>query len=147
MNEETLVVSLMSLPFCVGMVVAFLFAKRAMSSRFSTISSAMWGGYAQANLACIITSLLVAVIFCSLIGRIPVGEVIALTMITVFIIMLISHIAGLVLYLPCAYLGCSMGARKKAEEEIARTQRQIIAEREAENTNPSTNDSDRKLNT
>ena len=146
MNKETLIISLISLPFCIGMVGAYTSAKKHMIVKHSTISSALMHGYTQGNLCCVVSLVIVLLVSCSLVG-IQANNLVVTFLASFFFFVLISYLAGLVLYLPCAYLGCSMGARKKAEEEIARTQRQIIVEREAENTNPSTNDSDRKLNT
>ena len=128
----SLLISLVSLPFGIGMLCAFLAAVRVMIFQAPTKSSRLWYGYSAGNYACVISSGLVMLIFLSLMGGPSVGEIVGSVLVTLVHVAIVSPILGLILYLPCSYLGCNLAARKRAEAELARTQQQMIEEREKE---------------
>lgn len=132
MNSDTLLLSMYSFPFCMGMAFAFLASKKGFNPKRSNISDLMWHGYAVGYLVSVLSAGLLALISLLLFSGMPVAGIITYTLLTSFFVAIISPIVGLILYLPCSYLGCNLAAQKRAEAELARTQQQMIEEREKE---------------
>ena len=126
-------------PLCVGMLAAFFAAKKGEGGHpqfkpkhhSRAMSDALWYGYSKGNFICIISSFILNALTLLAFSA-PFGPALASLSIMTVCVTLVSFIAGLVLYLPCAYFGYSFNARKRAEEEIARTQRQILADLKSE---------------
>ncbi|MFT6793947.1 MAG: hypothetical protein ACJAR1_001948 [Rubritalea sp.] len=129
------VLSVLTLPLCLGMLSAFLTAKRrdnrAEEFKAHSMSDSLWYGYSVGNFVCILSSLLFAIILL-ITYRVSFGPAIASLIVIAIFISLVSMISGLILYLPCALFGYNLASRKRAEAEIARTQQQILEDIQTE---------------
>ena len=127
---------LLFLPSCLGMLGAFLATIKGRENqqiKHYTMSSSIWHGYSVGNYVCISSASVITIIVLA-IEEVPAGPSLGALCLMIVSISLASMISGFILYLPCAFMGYNLYARKRAEEEIARTQQQIIKDIETENT-------------
>jgi hypothetical protein len=111
------------------MLSAFLAAKKGLKENRQTKPYMMYDsilhGYSIGNYVCILSAIVITIIVLGIQGVSAGPSLGALCLMIVFI-SLFSMISGLILYLPCAFFGHNLYARKRAEEEIDRIQQQIL---------------------
>ena len=128
---------LLFLPLCLGMLGAFLAAKKGnikqQHFRKQSMAESLGHAYLVGNLYFIISFFLISLILAiSSMSFVELGGILALVVLLTGFATVLSFVLGLIIYLPCAFFGYNLYARKLAEEEIARTQLQILKEIEAE---------------
>jgi predicted membrane protein len=137
MIRDEVVYILVFLPLCLGMIGAFFAAKkgriREQYFRSQPMSASLWHGYAVGNYVCISSYLMMAITLFFM-GRTSFEAAFVIFSLVLFFASLFSMLIGVVLYLPCAFFGYNVFARKLAEEELARTQQQIIKDVKSEKT-------------
>ncbi len=130
--EFNSLIMILSLPLCIGMICAFLAGKKEVRARPVSLSRDLWHGYLVGNGGCVISSFVV--MFLVLLVKLDrsTGEAFLQTFIVIFFVGVASLIIGFIIYMPCAFLGYNLKARRRAEAEIAITQRQILKDIQAE---------------
>ncbi len=116
------------------MLSAFLASKKGVSGnpyfKQYPLSASLWHGYFVGNCVCVLSYTISAIIIVIVASTAFEVAILILFLTTIFMGIL-SLLLGVILYLPCAFLGYNLYARKLAEEEIARSQLQILKEIEA----------------
>jgi hypothetical protein len=129
-SELYILILIPSFALTIGMLGAFLSSKKGnkQSQHFKeAMSSSLGHGYLVGNLSCIISFVSLELLVCMIID-IPLSETLGILVFLTLGITFISFIVGLILYLPCAFFGYNLYARRLAEQEIARSQKQILRE-------------------
>lgn len=124
-----------SLALTVGMLAAFFATMKGKKGhqrlRKQSMLELLRYAYLVGNLYCIVSFILLMSIL-AIIFRVPLENALGKIILGTFFTATLSLFIGIILYLPCALLGYNFYARKIAEKEIAKTQRQILKEIETE---------------
>lgn len=128
---------LISLPFCIGMLAAFFRAKSGgkgyYNERYSLQCNLLLEGYGAGNKFCILSFMVIAfIVTIFYAGDIPISSIIEGIIPGIIGFSFVSMILGVILYLPCAYIGSSFRSSQLAKEEIAKSQQQILKDIEPE---------------
>ncbi len=121
---------LIFLPLCAGMIVSFYFAKRR-ATMAKNIFGTLGNSYLVGNVGCVISCAVIFLIL-NLLFDTKQDPFLKLMNLGLVSIPIASIFLGLILYIPSAFLGFNLGARKRAEAEIARTQQQILKDIQSE---------------
>ncbi len=140
MKIDWVALVVLSLPPCLGMLCAFFAAKKEAEGKGDfkeiSLSGGLIYGYMAGSLICIFSAVVLS-IGSLFLAREPIVSLMVIVIYAVFFISIAVFFIGILLFIPCALFGFNIGARKRVEAEMARTQQQILkdveVEKEAEN--------------